>query len=141
MRNLTQNNADKLLYKRESYLIRGACFDIYKELGFGHKELIYQRALAIKLKAAGLSVDREQRIPVSIDGERIGMYTPDFVINNCIMIELKAASLLTQQDIFQFWQYMRVAPYKLGFLINFGKPGGVEIVRRVYDISRKKSSA
>ena len=131
----------KLIHERESYLIRGACYDLYKELGFGHKEIIYQRGLNVKLNNAGLLVNRETKIPVYTDGEKIGSYIPDFVVDGKIMIELKASTYTTQQDLLQFWQYLRITPYKLGFLINFGKQGGVEIIRRVYDQSRKGVNA
>ncbi len=129
-RNLTQNNTEPnsrvgLIFPKESYQIRGACFDLYKQLGFGHKEVIYQRGLEIKLNNRGLTVNREKQIPVKVDGIKVGFYTPDFVVNNSIMLELKASSILTKQDLSQFWQYLRTTPYKLGFLINFGKPGGV----------------
>lgn len=139
MQKLTQNNAEnKLLYPQESFLIRGCCFNLYKELGCQHKEAIYQRGLEIKLENAGLEVNRELRISVKVEGKFVGNYTPDFVINNSILIELKAKSMLTKQDIQQFWHYLKTTNYKLGFLINFGKPGGVQIIRRVYDTARRK---
>ncbi len=136
-RNLTQKNTEpnkkiSLIYPKESYLIRGACFDLYKDLGFGHKEVVYQRGLEVKLKNKGLDVSREKHIPVLVDGIKVGSYTPDFVVNDLILLELKASSMITKQDLSQFWQYLKTTPYKLGFLINFGKPGGVEIIRRVY---------
>jgi len=136
---MTQNNAEnKLLYPKESYLIRGACFELYKEVGSGHKESVYQKGLEVKLINTGLRVEREVRIPVRVDGKLVGSYTPDFVINESILAELKAKSMLTKQDIQQFWHYLRATNYKLGFLVNFGKPGGVQIIRRVYDTARRK---
>jgi GxxExxY protein len=147
MLNTTQNNAEnkynrrkvrKLLYEKESYLIRGACFDLYKELGNGHKETVYQKGLAKLLEDKNLVVEREKRIPVTINGESLGNYTPDFVINDNILIETKAKSHTTIQDKKQFWHYLKATDYKLGFLVNFGKPGGVEIIRRVYDTAREK---
>lgn len=129
---------NSLLYPKESYLIRGACFELYKELGCGHKEVVYQRGLVEKLHQRTLHTDREFQIPVLVNGKKVGIYIPDILVNNHIILELKATSYLTQQAIQQFWQYLRNSPFRLGFLINFGKPGGVEIVRRVYDRSRDK---
>ena len=139
MQNFTQKKRRiaKLLYEKESYLIRGACFDLYKELGNGHKETVYQKGLSILLKEKQLVVDKEKRIPVKIQNISLGNYTPDFVINDSILLETKAKSYITIQDKKQFWQYLRATDFKLGFLINFGKPGGVEIIRRVYDTARK----
>ena len=127
----------KLIYEKESYLIRGACFDLYKELGSGHKESVYQKGLSILLKEKGLDISREKRIPVKIQGKSLGNYTPDFVVNDSIILETKAKKLLTKQDIKQFWHYLKATNYKLGFLVNFGKPGGVQIIRRIYEEARK----
>jgi len=127
-----------LLYEKESYEIRGAAFEIYKSLRNGHKEKVYQNAFYISLKKRGLAVDRERRIKIYYTGEDIGTYTPDFIINKAMLIELKAKPILVQNDIKQFWQYLKGSRYKLGFLINFGSNDGVEIIRRVYDTARAK---
>jgi GxxExxY protein len=129
----------KLLYEEESYLIRGCCFELYKELGSQHKESIYQKGLEIKLNNSGLKTEREIRIPVKVDNKFVGNYTPDFIVNDSIILELKAKPILTKQDIQQFWHYLKTTNYKLGFLINFGKPGGVQIIRRIYDSARRKT--
>lgn len=143
MLNLTQNNAEpknkvKLLYVKESYLIRGACFELYKELGSGHKEIVYQRGLEEKLKTKGLIINSQEQIPIFVNGKKVGSYIPDLVVNNIIMIELKASPVITLQDTRQFWQYLHITPYKLGFLINFGKSGGIQIIRRIYETARQK---
>lgn len=127
-----------LLYEKESYGIRGAAFDIYKSLRNGHKEKVYQNALYLGLKEKGLSVDRERKIKIYYTGEDIGTYTPDFIINRNILIELKAKPRLLQEDIKQFWQYLKGSRYRLGFLINLGSCDGVEIIRRVFDTARTK---
>lgn len=62
---------------------------------------------------------------------------PDLVVNDVILIELKAKPRLTKEDINQFWYYLKGTNYLLGFLINFGAPNGVEIIRKVYDTARK----
>lgn len=103
------------LYPRESYLLRGACFEVYKKLRNTQKESIYQKALLIELKGKGLVVEKEKRLPVYYGSTQVGMYTP-----------------LLKEDMQQFWHYLKNSGFRLGFLINFGKPGGVEIIRRVY---------
>lgn len=127
-----------LLYPKQSYLIRGACFDLYKALGCGHKEVIYQRGLAIKLQERNLAFSREQQVPIKVSDKKVGVYTPDFLIEDKILVELKAKKFFTFQDKRQFWEYLTATDYRLGFLLNFGKPGGVEIIRRVYDTARNK---
>lgn len=130
-----------LLYEQESYKIRGAAFDVYKSLGCGHKEVVYQRACHEALTKRELKVEREKRIDVIFEGKKVGTYTPDFLIEDKIVLETKAKKMITQQDVKQFWDYLTGSNYKLGFLINFGKPGGVEIIRKVYDTARQKNSA
>ena len=127
-----------LLYEDESYKIRNAIFRVYKELGCGHKETVYQRATYQSLLGQNLGVEKEKHLPVLFENTNVGMYIPDFLINEKIIVELKAKPYLIKQDIEQFWQYLKSTNYKLGFLVNFGKPGGVEIIRRVYDTGRNK---
>jgi len=92
------------------------------------------------LKRKELSLETEKHLPVIVEGKRVGIYVPDIVANGSIMIEVKAKAYITQQDIRQFWQYLRSTPYKLGFLVNFGRPGGVQIIRKVYDTARNTSA-
>lgn len=125
-----------LLYEKESYLIRNSVFDVYKELGCGHKEIVYQRALLQSLTKHDLTIEKERRMSVIFENVNVGNYVPDFLINEKIILELKAKPFLLNNDVKQFWQYLKGTDCKLGFLINFGSPGGVQIVRRVYDTAR-----
>ncbi len=129
------------LYKQESYKIRGIIFEIYKTLGSGHKEKVYQEAFYFGLLQQGFKVDKQKRISIYYLNKKIGIYIPDLIINDKILIELKAKPNLFKQDIEQFWHYLKNSQYKLGFLVNFGYPKGAEIIRRVYDTARCKSSA
>ena len=70
--------------------------------------------------------------------EKVGVYIPDKIINNCILLELKAKPFLAKEDIDQFWKYLKGSKYKLGFLINFGH-GKLEVKRIVYDTARKSA--
>ena len=86
----------KLLYEEETYKIRGVCFDIYKKLGAIHKEKVYQKALLQKLTESSLKVEKEKRITVKLDGKDVGTYQPDFVVDDKIIIELKAKPQLVK---------------------------------------------
>lgn len=127
----------KLIYQEESYLIRGAFFDVYKKFRNNHKEKIYRDALGLALTKKGLSVSKEKRIDIFYDSKKVGTYVPDLVVNSKIFVEIKAKPTILRQDIQQFWYYLKNSNYKLGFLVNFGELGGVKIIRRVYDKSRK----
>lgn len=134
---MTHPTKGRLLYEEESYLIRGGAFEVYKQFRNRHKESIYSRALVEYLKSRGLTVDRERQIPVYFHGKKVGIYVPDIVVNSRIFIELKCKPRITKDDLSQFWYYLKASNFKVGFLINFGSPNGVQIARRVYDTAKK----
>lgn len=137
----TKRGKTQLLYPDESYIIRGACFDIYKKFRNTQKESVYQKSLAAELKSKGLVVEREKQIPVHHLGIKVGVYTPDLLVDDKILIELKGKPFLHKDDVKQFWYYLKNSDFKLGFLVNFGESNGVKIIRRVYDEARQRSSA
>ena len=128
----------KLLFKELSYTIQGGIFEVYKHFRNRHKEKIYGRALVEYFKDKGLKVDAEKQIPIYFQSKKVGTYIPDLVINDSVFLELKCKPVITKDDISQFWYYLKCTNYRLGYLINFGSPKGVQIIRRVYDTVRKK---
>jgi len=136
---MSQKLVKDFLYENESYKIRGACFDVWKSFGGAFKEKIIDRALTKALEKRGLKIDEQKRIDIYYEDEKIGTYVPDKIINNCVLLELKAKQFLTKQDIDQFWKYLKGSQYKLGFLINFG-PNRLTIKRIVYDTARIRSA-
>lgn len=128
---------DNLLYRRESYLIRGACFEVWNEFGGAFKEKVIDNSLRIALKDKGLKIETQKRIDIYFKNIKVGIYIPDIIVEDKIIIELKCKPFLTKGDIDQFWKYLRGTKYKLGFLINFS-PNGLEIKRLVYDTARKQ---
>jgi GxxExxY protein len=122
----------ELLYKEESYIIQGVAFDVYKKFRNRHKEKVYQNSFYLGLKNKGLNIEKDKRIDILYDNKKVGTYTPDLVVNNAIFIELKVKPKLTQEDIKQFWYYLKASGYKLGYLVNFGASNGAQIIRRIY---------
>jgi len=122
----------ELLYKQESYIIQGVAFDIYKQFRNRHKEKVYQNSFYYGLKDKNLKVEKEKRIDIFYNGRKVGTYIPDLVVENKIIIEVKVKPKLTQDDIKQFWYYLKSSNYNVGYLINFGVSNGVQIVRRIY---------
>lgn len=121
----------ELLYKQESYIIQGIAFDIYKNFRNRHKETVYHNSFYWELKEKGLKVEKEKRIDVYYNDKKVGVYVPDLIVEDKILIELKVKPKLTNDDIKQFWHYLKSSSYKLGYLINFGILNGVQIIRRV----------
>ncbi len=132
----TQNDAEGgLLYEDITYKIRAAIFDVKKELGLGHKESVYHKALKKAFEKQGLSFESEKQIDVFYEGEKVGTYVPDFIVENKVLIELKAVPKLGKQQLNQFWTYLKGSEYRLGLLVNFS-PLDLEIKRVVYDTAR-----
>ncbi len=128
-----------LLYKELSYRIRGAAIEVRKNYGPGHKEVLYQRAFAEELSLQGIKYEREKPIKIYSPKTKkiIGSYQPDFIVEDKIIIELKALEQMPRKMIDQLYSYLRNSEYELGFLINFSS-GGVDIKRVIYTNDRKK---
>ncbi len=134
----TQNNAEKnteFLYGDITYKIRGAIFAVRKSIGLGHKEQVYHNALEIEFKKAGLIFESKKNLPIFYEGKKIGIYQPDFIIDNKILIELKSLPEIGRSQNEQLWSYLKGCDYKLALLINFGSKE-LEIKRVVYDTAR-----
>jgi len=110
----------KLLYADLTFQIRKACFNVYNQLGFGHKEQVYQKALIKEFNELKLPYKKEVRLSVNYKGEIVGSYRPDFVIDNKIIIEIKAVEFLPKTFEQQLLHYLKSTKYELGLLINFG---------------------
>lgn len=130
------NKVKDFLYEKESYLIRGACFEVWKEFKGMFKESVIDNALTIALESRRLKIESQKRINIYFKDKKVGTYIPDKIVNDCILIELKSKFFITKQDLEQFWKYLKGSKYKLGFLINFS-PTGLVIKRIVYDKARK----
>jgi len=126
-----KDKVKNFLYEEESFKIRGACFKVYNTLGGGIKEKIIMRALTNELITEGMMVENQKRIDIVYNNEKIGVYIPDIVINDKIIIEIKSKPYLTKEDEKQFWGYLKNSKYKLGFLIVFS-PSKLIIKRYIH---------
>src|SRR5476649_2643881 len=95
------------LYEKESYEIRGACFDVWKQFKGSFKESIIDNALTIALEKRGLKVECQKRINIYYENKKVGTYVPDKIINEIILMELKSKEFITRQDIGTFWDYLK----------------------------------
>lgn len=125
-----------LLYEDLTYKVRGAMFAVHKELGPGHKESVYKKALAKELTEQDIPFETEKVLDVVYKDEKVGVYRPDFIIDDKVIIEIKAVSFLPRGAETQMSYYLRGTKYKLGLLVNFGSRR-LDIRRRIYDTSRQ----
>ena len=110
---------------------------VYHMLGYGFLERVYENALALELHRMGLKVVQQARIHVHYAGEIVGEYSADLLVDDAVIVELKAARHILPEHEAQLLNYLRATPYEVGLLLNFGpKP---DFRRRVMDNSRKPS--
>jgi GxxExxY protein len=103
-----------------TYSIIGCAMKVHKTLGNGFQEVIYQRCLAIELKRAGLSFEREVEQTIFYEGINVGTRRADFVIENEVVVELKALVTLVNVHLAQAKNYVVAYNFEKGLLINFG---------------------
>ncbi|MBD2328443.1 GxxExxY protein [Alkalinema sp. FACHB-956] len=103
-----------------TYKIIGCAMKVHRTMGPGFQEVIYQRCLAIELERAGLAFAREQEQPVYYDGIQVGTRRADFVVENKVVVELKAVVQLEDVHLAQAKNYTVAYNFPLGLLINFG---------------------
>ena len=104
--------------------IIGAAFEVMKTAGKGLKEKYYESALAYELEQRGHRVERQVSLPALYKGVKVDdAYQADIVIDNKVIIEVKAISLMTEKECRQLVTYLKLSGYKLGYLINFGAKG------------------
>jgi GxxExxY protein len=121
-----------IIYKEESYKILGACFEVYKEMGCGFVEPVYQECLEIEFGLQGLSFESQAQLSLKYKGNELKKkYIPDFALFNKIILEIKAVKEVTDEHRSQVYNYLRATGYRLGLLVNFGHYPGVEYERIV----------
>ncbi|SPD74978.1 conserved hypothetical protein [uncultured Desulfobacterium sp.] len=105
-----------------TYLINGAIFEINRELGSGFLEKVYENALLIELRERGLKAEKQVSIKVEYKGHHVGDYFADIVVENQIIMEIKAVSSLDKIHEAQILNYLKATGLKIGILVNFTHP-------------------
>ncbi|MDR2205310.1 MAG: GxxExxY protein [Flavobacteriaceae bacterium] len=126
---------EKFKHKELTDKIIQAFYGVYNELGFGFLENVYQNALCFELMNRGFKVEPQKAIDVYYQTQLVGKYKADLVVNDLIIIELKAVDNLVEEHEFQLINYLKATDKEVGLLLNFGKKP--EIRRKVFDNSRK----
>ena len=111
---------NSIIYKEESYAIRGAIIEVSRELGCGFLERVYQDALEVEFRLRNIPYEREKKIQIMYKGKPLGEpYRADFVCYGKIIIELKAVKTLEDTHYAQILNYLKATKMKLGILVNF----------------------
>jgi len=119
-----------IIHPELSYKIMGAYFEVYKEKGCGFLEAVYQECLELELAGQNIPFTAQQKLNLTYKGRPLKQtYEPDFVCDDKIIVEIKAASALTDEHRAQVHNYLRATRHRLGLLVNFGHYPKVESER------------
>lgn len=121
---------EKILYKELSYGLVGCFYKVYNKLGPGHKEDIYHNALKIEFDKQGINYTSKKRLKIEYEGREVGVYEPDFIISDKIIIEIKSVLYMPKVYELQLYYYLKGSNYRLGYIINFGSDK-IDIRRRI----------
>ncbi|MBI3501717.1 MAG: GxxExxY protein [Bacteroidetes bacterium] len=116
---------DDLVYPELSFEIVGCAFEVYNELGFGHSEKVYQKALSVSFKNHKINYKEQVYFPVKFKNELVGKGFCDFIIDEKIIVELKKEDRFSKSNIDQVNQYLKSSNLKLALLINYTSTGAI----------------
>ncbi len=105
-------------------------------MGYGFLEKVYQNSLLIELRNTGLFCEPQKQIKVFYRNQIVGEYFADIVVNECVIVELKAAETLVEEHEFQLINYLKATEVEVGLLLNFGKKP--EVKRKIFTNDRLK---
>jgi GxxExxY protein len=118
--------------------IISAFYKVYNTLGYGFLEKVYENALYLELTSRGIECKTQQQNRVFYEGSDVGFYIADMVVENLVIVEIKAAEALCEQHEYQLINYLRATDKKVGLLLNFGqKP---QFRRKIFTINKTRYS-
>jgi GxxExxY protein len=124
-----------LLHKSITDKILKVYYEIYNELGYGFLEKVYQNAMYFELKSLGYKVEAQKQIKVYYKKQLVGEYYSDLLVEDKVIVELKATELLMNAHVAQVINYLKGTPIEVGLLLNFGEQP--EFKRFIYTNDRK----
>lgn len=119
-----------MLYGALTDQIISAAIEVHKTLGYGFLEAVYGNALYKELKRAGIKCECQKIIDVYYKGEKVGHYVADMLVEDTVVIELKAVKELKQEHEWQLINYLKACDKELGLLINFGH--SLKVKRKIF---------
>jgi GxxExxY protein len=123
------------LHENVTEQIINAFYHVYNELGYGFLEKVYQNALFSELKSRGFKVEAQKQFKVYYRGLIVGEYYADIVIDDLVILELKAVEVIVEEFEAQLLNYLKASTVEVGLLLNFGKTP--QIKRKVFQNTQK----
>lgn len=125
----------ELLHEELTNAIIKTFYEVYNELGYGFLEKVYQNSLYLELKNKGFKVEAQKRIAVFYKGTEVGEYYADLIVEDIIILELKAVDYIIKDFENQILNYLRATDCEVGLLLNFGRKP--EFKRKIFENDRK----
>jgi GxxExxY protein len=130
MNHETHQKHEKILYKEDAYAIQGAVFDVYREMGCGFMEAVYQECLEKEFTTRRIPFVAQKELTLTYKGAVLEQrYRPDFICFDRIIVELKAVTEMGKEHKAQLFNYLKATGLRLGLLVNFGHFPKVQIER------------
>ncbi len=107
-----------------------AAFDVHNRLGHSFQEKVYENALAMELRHSGMKVEQQKPMKVNYRGEPIGDFVVDLLVDDAVILELKAVQAIEKSHEEKLLHYLKVSGLEIGLLINFGR--SVEVKRKIF---------
>jgi len=126
-----------MLHEEITSIIIAAYYDVYNTLGYGFLEKVYENALILELQKRGLSVKQQMPIKVYYEGQVVGEYFADLLVNDLVILELKAAEQIIKAHEAQLTNYLKATDLEVGLILNFGPKA--EFKRKIFSNNRKPS--
>lgn len=118
----SDSQGSPLLFGDVTHKILACAFEVAGELGAGFVESVYERSLQLALEQRGLSVETQRPLAVTFRGYTVGEFYADLVVDDCVIVELKAVKALLPEHEAQLINYLKATGIEVGLLINFGHP-------------------
>ena len=125
-------------HEKQTEKIIGCAYDVFNTMGFGFLESVYEKYLLIELKKSGLSVESQVPIKVYYEGELVGEFVADLIVNDTVIVELKCVKQLTEIHEVQLVNYLVATEKPVGLLLNFGSKG-VVIKRKLRELPNRST--
>jgi GxxExxY protein len=124
------------LYQEVTEKVIQAFYKVYNTLGYGFLEKVYQNALFLELRKQNFYCETQKQIRVYYEEVEVGLYYPDIIVNNVVILELKASEVLLEEHELQLLNYLKSTEIEIGLLLNFGKKP--EIRRKIFTNENKR---
>jgi len=123
-----------VLHEKITENIIRAFYRVYRVLGYGFLEKVYENAMAVELRKMGLKVEPQKCVTVSYESEAVGEYFADLLVEDVVIVELKAAKAIAEEHEAQLINYLKATGIEIGLLLNFGRKP--EFKRKIFEIKK-----